>query len=318
MKVNNVTGGYYTQKGFVNAVNNAWFEILQGEIFGIAGESGCGKTTLMKIIYGYVAPPLKVIKGTVVLEDEQIVPSNITLLQKNVWWRKISWIPQAAQNIFNPLKKIFDHFEETLKSHGYGDTPKAELRELVEKHIVRLGLPKEALDSYPHQLSGGMKQRVAIALATILKPSVLLADEPTSALDVVVQRAILQLLKRMQKDFGMTIILVSHDIHMLGVVVDRMAIMYAGEIVEIGDVKSIFEEPLHPYTRALIESVPQLGVKKVIKGLAGQPPDLLSPPPGCRFHPRCPFAMDVCRREEPPYIELTPGRRVKCWLFAKR
>jgi peptide/nickel transport system ATP-binding protein len=318
MKVNNVTGGYYTQKGFVNAVNNAWFEILQGEIFGIAGESGCGKTTLMKIIYGYVAPPLKVIKGTVVLEDEQIVPSNITLLQKNVWWRKISWIPQAAQNIFNPLKKIFDHFEETLKSHGYGDTPKAELRELVEKHIVRLGLPKEALDSYPHQLSGGMKQRVAIALATILKPTVLLADEPTSALDVVVQRAILQLLKRMQKDFGMTIILVSHDIHMLGVVVDRMAIMYAGEIVEIGDVKSIFEEPLHPYTRALIESVPQLGVKKVIKGLAGQPPDLLSPPPGCRFHPRCPFAMDVCRREEPPYIELTPGRRVKCWLFAKR
>jgi peptide/nickel transport system ATP-binding protein len=318
MKVNNVTGGYYTQKGFVNAVNNAWFEILQGEIFGIAGESGCGKTTLIKIIYGYVTPPLKVIKGTVVLEDNQIVPSNITLLQKNVWWRKISWIPQAAQNIFNPLKKIFDHFEETLKSHGYGDTPKAELRELVEKHIVRLGLPKEVLDAYPHQLSGGMKQRVAIALATILKPTVLLADEPTSALDVVVQRAILQLLKRMQKDFGMTIILVSHDIHMLGVVVDRMAIMYAGEIVEIGDVKSIFEEPLHPYTRALIESVPQLGVKKVIKGLAGQPPDLLSPPPGCRFHPRCPFAMDICRREEPPYIELTPGRRVKCWLFAKR
>ena len=318
MKVNNVTGGYYTQKGFVNAVNNAWFEILQGEIFGIAGESGCGKTTLIKIIYGYVTPPLKVIKGTVVLEDKQIVPSNITLLQKNVWWRKISWIPQAAQNIFNPLKKIFDHFEETLKSHGYGDTPKAELRELVEKHIVRLGLPKEVLNAYPHQLSGGMKQRVAIALATILKPTVLLADEPTSALDVVVQRAILQLLKRMQKDFGMTIILVSHDIHMLGVVVDRMAIMYAGEIVEIGDVKSIFEEPLHPYTRALIESVPQLGVKKVIKGLAGQPPDLLSPPPGCRFHPRCSFAMDICRREEPPYIELTPGRRVKCWLFAKR
>jgi len=318
MKVNNVTGGYYTQKGFVNAVNNVRFEVLQGEVFGIAGESGCGKTTLMKIIYGYVVPPLKVIKGTVVLEDEQIVPSNITLLQKNVWWRKISWIPQAAQNIFNPLKKIFDHFEETLKSHGYGDTPKAELRELVEKHIVRLGLPKEVLDSYPHQLSGGMKQRVAIALATILKPRVLLADEPTSALDVVVQRAILQLLKRMQKDFGMTIILVSHDIHMLGVVADRMAIMYAGEIVEIGDVKSIFEEPLHPYTRALIESVPQLGVKKVIKGLAGQPPDLLSPPPGCRFHPRCPFAMDICRREKPPLIEVGKGHFVACWLYAKR
>jgi len=315
MKINNVSGGYDTPRGFVSAVNNVKLDILQGEILGIAGESGCGKSTLMKIIYGYIKPPLKLISGEVLFEDKIIVPSDEKFLERDIWWKKISWIPQAAQNIFNPLKRIIDHFEETLNTHLHKRVTKSELREIVEKHIIDLGLPKEVLDSYPHQLSGGMRQRVAIALATILRPKIVLADEPTSALDVMTQKVILHLFKKLQSTQNMTIVLVSHDIHMLSVVVDRIAVMYAGEIVEVGSIKDIFENPLHPYTEALIESIPKIGEKKFIKGLGGQPPNLLNPPPGCRFHPRCRYVMEKCKNQEPPTVKID-DRIVKCWKYS--
>ncbi|MEM3926854.1 MAG: ABC transporter ATP-binding protein [Desulfurococcaceae archaeon] len=318
--VNDLNAGYMLRKGYIKAVNNVKLDIKSKEIIGIVGESGCGKSTLIRVIYGHIEPPLKVLKGNVIYVDQDgkshnIVPAERDFLEKHIWWKKISWIPQAAQNIFNPLIKVYTHFEETLKAHGYRNIEEKESREMIAKHVKTLGLPSEVLDSYPHQLSGGMKQRVAIALATILHPKVVLADEPTSAVDVVVQKAILQLFERLRNDMEMTIVIVSHDIQMLSVITDRMAVMYAGEIIEVSNTKELFEEPLHPYTKALITSTPKLGMKEGIKGLPGQPPDLLNPPPGCKFHPRCPYVRDRCRSEDPPVTRVN-DRSVKCWIYS--
>lgn len=320
IEVKEVNASYITSKGEINAVNDASLEIRSSEILGIVGESGSGKSTLMKIIYGFIEPPLRVTRGDVILhEDRGSVGMNILsldreTLRKRIWWRFISWIPQGAQNSLNPTLRIRDIFIETLKR--FVNMDKRELVSFVEDHILKLGLPRDILTAYPHQLSGGMKQRVVIALAIALKPKVVLADEPTSALDVVTQGVVLNMLKNIRDQYGTSIVLVSHDMDVVGVLSDRIAVMYAGNVVEVGDADNLLENPLHPYTRALIESLPRLGDKRERKGLKGQPPDLMNPPSGCRFHPRCPYAESICMRKSPPFVKVESNRFIACWLYA--
>ena len=229
-------------------------------------------------------------------------------------WKHISYIPQSSMNALNPVLRIRDQFIDVLREHGV-KMEKEEAYKFIEDLLVSVGLAPEVAHMYPHELSGGMRQRTIIAMAIALKPELVIADEPTTALDVVVQRGILQLLSDIRRKFGSSIILITHDMPVHAEMVDRLAVMYAGKIVEIGDVHSIFREPLHPYTNVLIDSVPSIREKKKLAGIRGLPPDLRSPPPGCRFHPRCPYAFSLCREREPPFMEIDGGRYVACFKF---
>ncbi|MCS7111534.1 MAG: ABC transporter ATP-binding protein [Ignisphaera sp.] len=316
-----LTGGYSITvndtPAYVDAVSNVSFYARNNEVLGIAGESGCGKSTLLKILYGFTRAPLVVKKGKVVLRaNEQSIDILAVKDRTSVWWKYISYIPQNSMNVLNPLQRIRDHFIETISTHMNVDRDEA--YNIARDYVENVGLSKEVLNAYPHQLSGGMRQRIVIALALMLRPRVVLADEPTTAVDVVVQRGVLQMLLDKQRELKNTLIVVTHDMGVQAMVTNRILIMYAGKGVELGATNDTFENPLHPYTKALIESLPRIGDKTLRKGLAGHPPDLINPPPGCRFHPRCPYAMDVCRREEPPIIEIDKEKFVSCWLYVKR
>ena len=305
---------------YVDAVSGVSLTLGRNEIFGIAGESGCGKSTLIKVIYGYYEPSLILRDGSVRLygrkgEEFDIVKLDRIRLQRDVWWKHISYIPQSSMNILNPTMRIRDHFAEILKIHR--GMEKDEAYREAGKYLESMGLPIDALSAFPHQLSGGMRQRVVIALALLLEPSLVLADEPSSALDVINQKVVLTLLREKQEELKNTVVIVSHDMGVHGVLSDRMAIMYAGKIVEICDTTEIFWKPLHPYTKALIESLPRLGDKSKRIGLGGAPPDLRNPPPGCRFHPRCPYVMPVCSKADPPLREVKNNRYAACWLYSE-
>ncbi len=305
---------------YVDAVSGVSLTLGRDEIFGIAGESGCGKSTLIKVIYGYRESSLILRDGSVRLygrggEEFDIVKLNRIRLQRDVWWKHISYIPQSSMNILNPTMRIKDHFAEILKIHR--GVEKDEAYREAGKYLESMGLPIDALSAFPHQLSGGMRQRVVIALALLLEPSLVLADEPSSALDVINQKIVLTLLREKQEELKNTVVIVSHDMGVHGVLSDRMAIMYAGKIVEICDTTEIFWKPLHPYTKALIESLPRLGDKSKRIGLGGAPPDLRNPPPGCRFHPRCPYVMPVCSKADPPLREVKSSHYTACWLYSE-
>lgn len=304
------------KKRTIRAVDNVSLKIFSGEIYGIAGESGCGKSTLLKTLLANLEPPLRLFGGELNywLDSK---PVNVVSLKeeerRRLKWRFISYIPQGSMHVLNPVKRIRDTFMEILKSHVRRQ--KETFLEMAIEHLKALGLPSRVLDMFPHQLSGGMRQRVTIALATLLKPRIILADEPTTALDVVAQRAVIQLIKKIQKELKNTIVLVTHDMGIHAQVTTRMAIMYAGKIVEEGPTLEIFKEPLHPYTRYLIQSLPRVGDKQLREGIPGSPPSLVSPPSGCRFHPRCPHATQRCEEEEPVFLEVNPGHRAACFLL---
>lgn len=316
LKLTDLRAHYATPKGVVKAVDGVTLEIRENEILGIAGESGCGKSTLLKILYGYVQPPLKVVSGSFEAEmalNGKTVKLGLEDIRKH-WWKYISYVPQGSMSVLNPVVRIENQFFDAVgKNHELKD--KELIRARVASYLRELELPIEVLRSYPHQLSGGMKQRVLVALGTFLHPQIVLADEPTTALDVVVQKGILLMLTELQARMKNSLVIVSHDMGVHYQITNRMAIMYAGKLVEVGPTESIFNKPLHPYTQLLIQALPRVGDHSQRTGIAGRPPSLLNPPAGCRFAARCPKAMDRCRDVEPAFIEVEPNHYVACHLY---
>ncbi len=307
---------YLTFKGFVRAVDNASLDIRRGEIMGIVGESGSGKSTLALAIMRLLPPTAKIVKGSILFDGEDLTKISESKL-KDILWKRIALIPQAALNALNPVLKIADHFLETAKAHGINSKEWVIDRASKLLELLRLE-PERVLKSYPHELSGGMKQRVLIALAMLLEPEVLILDEPTTALDVLTQRYILDLLKDLHAKTNITMIFITHDIAVIADIADRVTVMYAGKIFEVGDIFTVFKNPYHPYSVALMKSIPSLvGPIEEMKSIPGTLPDLVNPPPGCRFAPRCQHAMEICKKREPPIIELKPGHKISCWLHVK-
>ena len=309
IKLDNVVATYTTQRGRVAAVEGVNLEIPDSSILGIAGESGCGKSTLMKVIYGDLGYPLELRSGSVDygFTNDRGEPVTSNNIQKE-WFKRISYIPQSSMSSLNPVVRIRNQFTD----YPATSANKAETLQQVRAFVQKLGLPAESIDAYPHQLSGGMRQRIMVAMATFFQPEIILADEPTTALDVVVQKDILLLLIGLQKEMKNTIVFVSHDMGVHYQLTDRMMIMYAAKAVEYAATKDIFSEPLHPYTLMLTNSLPTIGDDRARAGLPGSPPSLWDPPVGCRFAPRCPLATELCRTLEPPLIEHQPGRFSAC------
>ena len=316
LKAYYITQSYGIER-IVKAVDDISIEIKEKEVLGIAGESGCGKSTLLKVLLGTIDPPLKIVDGTMQYEFEESY--NVLSMSKDeikqIRWTQVSYIPQGSMHVLNPVRKIRDIFHDFIATHQNLD--KSETTKLSQDYLQKLGLSGQVMNAYPHQLSGGMRQRVTIALATILSPKLVFADEPTTALDVLVQRGVVQLLKEIQQREGSTLVLVSHDMGVHANLADRIAILYAGKLVEEAETQSIFKNPLHPYTQYLIESLPRLDDKTERSSIPGRPPALDNPPEGCRFHPRCPHAMDVCTKEVPPLVDIGEGHKTACFLVSE-
>jgi peptide/nickel transport system ATP-binding protein len=317
LRLNDLRAYYSTQRGVIKAVDGVTFDVRENEILGIAGESGCGKSTLLKVLYDFVQPPLSIVSGQY---EAEIHTENGTsqilgpgMVRKH-WWKFISYIPQGSMSVLNPVVRIENQFFGAV-SRSHDIMSKNVIRERVAQYLKELELPIEVLKSYPHQLSGGMKQRVLVALGTFLHPQIVLADEPTTALDVVVQKGILLMLKQVQQRMKNTLLIVSHDMGVHYQVTNRLAIMYAGKLVELGPTEAIFNKPLHPYTQLLIQSLPRVGDRTERVGISGRPPSLLAPPAGCRFAARCPKVMDECRVQEPQWMEVEPDHFVACHLY---
>jgi peptide/nickel transport system ATP-binding protein len=316
LRVEGLRTYYFTEGGTVKAVDNVSFSLGRGESMAIVGESGCGKSTLGASLMRLVPTPGRIVSGSVWLEGEELLGMPEDRFRREVRWRKISLIPQNAMNALSPVKRVGDQIADAIMNHE--DVSKQEAMERAKELFSRLGIDPSRVTNYPHEFSGGMRQRVVIAMALALSPSILIADEPTTALDVVVQAQILNLLKRLKAEMGLHILLITHDLSLVAELADRVLIMYAGKAAELGSADVIYRAPAHPYSQGLIRSIPRIGGKKEFVWIPGYPPDLISPPTGCRFHPRCPYAWDLCRREEPPLFGSAGGSSASCWLLDTR
>ncbi len=302
---------YFTRGGPVRAVDGVSFSLHPGETLGIVGESGCGKTSLGTALLNMPAPPGRITGGGIVVDGTDIVGLGEKELRRNIRWEKISMVFQGAMNSLTPVFTVGRQMEETLLKHR--PMPREEARARIRDYLSLVGLSPETARRYPHELSGGMKQRVVIASALFMEPKVVILDEPTTALDVIVQAQIINLLKELKRNLGLSMIFITHDLALEAEVADRVMVMYAGKTAEIAPNDLIYAKPpCHPYTRGLLAATPRLHPAAGPSFIPGSPPDLQSPPAGCRFRARCPEAFDQCE-EDPPLREIEPGHFAACW-----
>ena len=315
LRVQDLRVHYHTPRGPVRAVEGVGFELRSGERLGLVGESGSGKSTTAMALMQLIRPPGRIEGGRVELDELELLSLSEEEM-RGVRFSRISLIPQGVMNSLNPVMRVGAQIADTIEAHEERPDREA-LQERVRSLLALVELDPATGRMYPHELSGGMKQRVGMAIAVALRPQVIIADEPTSALDVVVQKRVMDTLFRVQEELDAAVILVGHDMGLMAQCVDRIGVMYAGRLAELGPVQSLLEEPLHPYTRMLVESLPSLERKGVFRGIPGLPPSLLEPPPGCPFHPRCPQVMDCCSDSVPELEEVAAERRAACHLHAE-
>jgi peptide/nickel transport system ATP-binding protein len=314
LQLDHVTTNYRTLRGWVKAAENVSFEIGPGEALGVVGESGCGKTTVALSILKILPRGGRIRKGKILFEGRDLVPLTNSEMRK-IRWKGISIVFQGAMNAMNPVFKVGDQIVEAIRLHEK-DVSKTDARTRAEALFEMVGVESSRLDNYPHEFSGGMRQRALIAMALACNPKLLIADEPGTALDVIVQAQVLRLLRDLKEKLGLSMMMISHDLSIVAEVCEKIAVMYAGHLVEYGQIDAVFKEPLHPYTQGLLGAFPSIkGEKKKMLSIPGQPPDLLSPPPGCPFSPRCPYVMDVCKTEFPELKKVGSGEHyVACYL----
>jgi peptide/nickel transport system ATP-binding protein len=310
LTVSGLKAYYFTENGLIRAVDGINFKLSEGESLGIVGESACGKSTLGAALMQSMQLPGRIVEGSITLAGDDITKMSSSEFDRKARWKRIAMVFQGAMNALDPVYTVESQLREILVEHHF----EGKIDQKIAESLQQVGLDLSVAKRYPHELSGGMKQRVVIAMALLLDPDVLIADEPTTALDMLVQSQIISLLKKLQREKGITIVLITHDLALVSQITEKIGIMYAGELVEFSSTKDIYKNPRHPYTQALIEAIPRLRTKdKKIHFVKGSPPSLLNPPRGCRFYDRCIYAMDVCKRS-PPEFETETGY-VRCWLY---
>lgn len=314
LKVENLKINFFTRKGIVYAVDDISFTLKKGETLGLVGESGCGKTTTVLGLMKMVPTPGEITGGRILIDGKDIIPLSENKMRQKVRWEKISMVFQGAMNCLTPVYTIEKQMMETIQEHK--NIEHLQAKKCIINYLNLVGLPEDIVRRYPHELSGGMKQRIVIATALFLEPEIVICDEPTTALDVVVQAQIINLIKRLKKKLGLSVIFITHDLATEAEVADRLLVMYAGKLAEIGTNEQIYSKqgPIHPYTEKLLKATPRLHEKvEELSFIPGTPPDLVDPPSGCRFHPRCTEVMERCKKDEPPLIEVEPEHWIACW-----
>lgn len=311
--VRNLTVEYKTRAGIVRAIDDVSLDIQRGEILGLVGESGCGKSTFGKALMRLHDGPARISKGELWFDGRDLMQLSEKEMPA-IRGAEIGMVFQDPMTSLNPVQSILGHLTETIRTHE-PQVSEAAARARAEELVERLGIRRERLKEYPHQMSGGMRQRVMISLALALRAKLVIADEPTTSLDVIVEAKFLDLLKELQQEFGLTILLITHNIGVVAEICDRVAVMYAAKMMEVGTAEAVFAHPEHPYTQGLLKSVPNIDMEEEeLYKMGGEPPSLLRPPSGCRFHPRCPYAMAICREKEPEFLTSSADHSVSCWL----
>jgi oligopeptide/dipeptide ABC transporter ATP-binding protein len=312
--IRNLTVEYQTRAGDVKAADQVTFDIRRGEILGLVGESGCGKSTLGKGLMRLHRKPAKITSGELIFDGRDLMTLSEDEMRA-VRGGEIGMVFQDPMTSLNPVQRIIEHLTETIHAHE-PDTSQEEALKRADDLAEKLGIRAERLKEYPHQMSGGMRQRVMISLALALRAKLVIADEPTTSLDVIVEAKFLDLLRELRQEFGLTILIITHNIGVVAEVADRVAVMYAARLVEIGDVHQIFANPQHPYTRGLLRSVPNIELDDAeLYKMEGTPPSLLHPPTGCPFHPRCPSVLPICSERTPLLKNVGPDHQAACWLY---
>ncbi len=315
LEVRNLKFFYRTTQGVVRAVDDVSFTVNEGETAALVGESGCGKTSLARALMRFLPRNVAEYSGSIKLENVEVLGMSEPEFDRKIRWKKITYVSQAALNSLNPVMRVVDHLIEPLVLHS--GIPKKDAIEKAREVLVRVGISEDFLWRYSFELSGGMKQRVVIALSLITNPRIVVLDEPTSALDVMTQSNIINLLKELREKLGISYVFITHDIATSSELADKVAVMYAGQFVEYGPAERVYVDPLHPYSKGLSNCIPRLRTDTSLSSIPGTPPSLINPPKGCRFRPRCPHAMPKCG-EDPPLISFGHEGYVRCWLYGDR